>query len=60
MNEQLSGWLDGESDDLVSERILRRLTDDPAIFDDARMSLLIGDALRGEMALGASFTARFS
>lgn len=60
MNEQLSGWLDGESDDLVAERVLRNLKDDPAVFDDARMSLLIGDALRGEMALSASFSARFS
>ena len=60
MNEQLSGWLDGEADDLSSERVLRSLKDDPAAFDDARISLLIGDALRNEMALDMAFMALFS
>ena len=60
MNEQLSGWLDGEADDLSSERVLRSLKDDPAAFDDARISLLIGDALRNEMALDMAFMSRFS
>lgn len=59
MNEQLSSWLDGESDDLTAARMLRSLKDDPRVFDDAQAAFLIGDALRGEMALGSSFMTRF-
>lgn len=60
MNEQLSGWLDGEWDGPAAERLLRDIKDDPAVFDDLQMTFLVGDALRGEMALGTSFMARFA
>lgn len=60
MNEHLSSWLDGESDDLIEARLLRSLKDDASLLEDAQTTFLIGDALRGEIVLSASFMTRFS
>ncbi|MFO1380199.1 MAG: sigma-E factor negative regulatory protein [Chitinivorax sp.] len=60
MNEQLSCWVDGELDDLAAGRILRSLKQEDSVQQDAELAYLIGDAIRGEMSLGAGFMGRFS
>jgi sigma-E factor negative regulatory protein RseA len=53
-HEALSAFMDGELATDDARHLLRNLRDDPRLLDDWHMHHLIGDALRGEHAPGAS------
>ncbi|MFK8052714.1 MAG: sigma-E factor negative regulatory protein [Woeseiaceae bacterium] len=61
IKEQLSAWLDNELDETESPMLLRRLTADDELFDQAAASIRVGQIMRSEAsAADDSFMARLS
>lgn len=59
VKEQISAFLDDELSADEAQLVVRRLTSDPALLDEARTMLLVGHSVRGETSVAdAGFAAR--
>jgi negative regulator of sigma E activity len=60
MSEQISGWIDGETEEPESARVLAAVHADVALRARCASYWVLGDVLRGQArpCLGAGFTAR--
>ncbi len=59
MNERLSAWLDGELDGPERTAVFQDVKATVQRAEDVSLAFLIGDALRGDMALRPDFMGRF-
>jgi sigma-E factor negative regulatory protein RseA len=57
MKENLSAFIDDELDDHQAQQLLDRLHADGDLRDEFALRVMVGDALRGDVGLGADFTA---
>lgn len=57
MKENLSAFIDDELDDHRAQQLLDRLHADGDLRDEFALRVMVGDALRGDVGLGADFTA---
>lgn len=57
-SEQISAWLDGESEGRDAERVLDAVLRQPDAREACELYWLIGDALRGSACLSSSLPAR--
>lgn len=57
MKENLSALIDNELEDRQAQQVLDRLHADGDLRDEFALQVAVGDALRGDIGLGAAFTA---
>lgn len=57
MKENLSAFIDDELDDHQAQQLLDRLHADGDLRDEFALRVMVGDVLRGDVGLGADFTA---
>lgn len=57
MKENLSALIDDELDDRLAQQVLDRLHADGDLRNEFALQVAVGDALRGDIDLGARFTA---
>jgi sigma-E factor negative regulatory protein RseA len=57
MKENLSALIDNELEDRQAQQVLDRLHADGSLRDEFALQVAVGDALRGDIGLGAAFTA---
>ena len=58
IKQQISAFVDGELPDNESELLLRRMSQDPELRDQAAHYLTIGGAIRGDLALPSMVALR--